>query len=110
METYRQGDVLLLRVPKGSLPHTSLVVRPKSDRVILAYGEVTGHHHHIVDRAKRPRARLYEVPASSDRLLTLAEAMELLHEEHSEIKLPAGDYLVRIQREYHPEELRYVLD
>ena len=38
------------------------------------------------------------------------EAVRLLHEEHAPIDLPAGSYIVRIQREYSPEALRNVAD
>ena len=44
---YRQGDVLILRV--NSVPD-GLKVEPRDNgRVILAYGEVTGHAHAIAD-------------------------------------------------------------
>ena len=44
LETYRQGDVLLRRV--SQLPDGA-VKSPKTDRIVLAYGEVTGHAHAI---------------------------------------------------------------
>jgi hypothetical protein len=45
---YRQGDVFLERVasiPKGAKP-----VKRDAGRVVLAYGEVTGHAHAIADK------------------------------------------------------------
>lgn len=101
---FRQGDVLIT---------TTNVVRGKKarrqkGRLILAEGEVTGHAHAIAD----PAAELY-VDRTVDRafLRVLSEAgVELLHEEHTTLTIPPGDYEVRRQREYSPEEIRRVAD
>jgi hypothetical protein len=45
-----------------------------------------------------------------DRGLEVKKSAALKHEEHDHIKLPAGSYTVRIQREYSPAELRNVAD
>jgi hypothetical protein len=42
-----QGDVVLFRVPDGLKLDTSDEVKPRDHRLILAEGEVTGHHHAI---------------------------------------------------------------
>ncbi|MFB2881393.1 hypothetical protein [Floridanema aerugineum] len=34
----------------------------------------------------------------------------LTHEEHKQIAIPQGDWVIRIQREYEPEGWRYVAD
>jgi class 3 adenylate cyclase len=98
---YRQGDVLLMRVeniPAGAEE------QPAKDRIVLAYGEVTGHAHAI----QATEARIYSFQA--ERFLRVAQEAFLRHEEHAEIKLPAGDYQVIQQREYTPEGLRNVKD
>src|SRR5207244_3151024 len=42
---YRQGDVLILRVETP--PATGALIARDTGRVVLAYGEVTGHSHAI---------------------------------------------------------------
>jgi len=42
-----QGDVILMRIPDDVAVDTSDEITPKGGRLILAEGEVTGHHHAI---------------------------------------------------------------
>ncbi len=106
-QIYRQGDVLIVRT-RATAKHGQLVERDLG-RIVLAYGEVTGHAHAIAD----PGAELYERDAAlGERFLrVLSEAgVDLVHEEHATITLPKGDYVVRRQREYSPEAIRTVAD
>jgi hypothetical protein len=91
---YRQGDVLLQRIDR--LPENAQPVEWKN-RVVFAYGEVTGHAHAISTRY----AQMYAW--ENDRLLEIKPGAELVHEEHATIKLPEGYYKVIQQREYVPE-------
>lgn len=101
---FRQGDVFIEACGK---PRAALTeVKPDKDRVILAYGEVTGHAHALSNGA----AKLYEVKGWVERLLVVTKATALMHEEHGRIELPPGNYKVRIQKEYHPEAIRNVAD
>lgn len=113
VKCWRQGDVFICETP-GSTPVGAPVPRDKG-RVVLAYGELTGHAHAIA----APAAKLYELatPATDEELRSLGErilrsttAFTLKHEEHAQIKLPAGTYRVIHQREYSPEALRSVAD
>lgn len=99
---YRQGDVLL--IPTNQKPEGDRVPLD-NNRVVLAYGEATGHAHAI--RSKY--ARLFAV-AVGVQLLELRRKVTLRHEEHAPVNLPAGNYLVRRQREYTPKEIRWVAD
>ena len=93
---YRQGDVLIVR--KSAIePHERSVEIPRdAGRVVLAYGEVTGHAHAIDDAT----AHLYAT-ATDDRLLVIdGVTAALSHEEHATIVLPHGAYVVRRQREF----------
>lgn len=46
-----QGDVCLFRIPDGIEVSADDEIRPETDgRLIIASGEVTGHHHAIWDR------------------------------------------------------------
>jgi hypothetical protein len=42
-----QGDVCLFRIPAGMAVDTTEEIEPRGGRLILAEGEVTGHHHAI---------------------------------------------------------------
>jgi hypothetical protein len=94
----RQGDVLIEQV---NVTRESLIAqggkRRKRDngRVVLAYGEVTGHAHAI----KSPGVELIDLPDGSAFLFS-ERGLSLRHEEHAKIDMPAGSYRVTRQREY----------
>lgn len=104
----RQGDVLLRRV--GSIPEAAKSAAKKdqagNDRIVLAYGEVTGHAHAIHD------LDAVDVFVTGDGVMYLQvkEEAKLQHEEHGTIALPPGNYERTIQREYSPEAIRNVAD
>ena len=104
---YRQGDIAIIPV-KGRRPKGAKLAKRDNGRIVLAYGEVTGHAHAILDND----AELWETAAAADRFLRVRArgGAVLVHEEHAPIALPKGDYIVRHQREYSPEELRRVAD
>jgi hypothetical protein len=107
MDTFqaRQGDVFIeriARVPKGAAP-----MARDAGRIILAYGEVTGHAHAIIDDG----VELLSVGDRADRWLRVGAAgATVTHDEHAAIALGPGLYRIRIQREYSPEAIRNVLD
>ena len=104
--TYRQGDVLIVstsHIPDGVKP-----VERENGRLILAHGEVTGHAHVVdSDTALFLAADLDEM---ADRFLKIETECQVVHDEHDAITLPPGDYIVRRQREYSPEQIRQVAD
>jgi hypothetical protein len=79
-------------------------VDPSGDRVILAEGEATGHYH----AASASDAVL--LAKGTERFLRVVRPTMLKHDEHREIKLPAGTFRVVRQREYSPGEIRQVSD
>lgn len=92
MQQARQGDVYFTRVIEAP---AGRAVTPEAGRLILAKGEVTGHHH--------------SVPASAGTLtldeggvmyLTIDELTAVEHQEHAPIPLAPGVYRVIRQREY----------
>lgn len=108
METqFRQGDVFLRKMtvsPEGLKENGKSIPRDKG-RVILAYGEVTGHAHAI----KEKEVEFLEFDGR--RFLMVTKLAQLTHEEHGTIKLDPGTYEVIQQREYEPGGLsRNVLD
>ena len=98
MAMYRQGDVLLVTV--DVMPSDEARPRPRDGgRLILARGEATGHAHAV----SSPLAELLEEP-EGDLLLRVHPGgpVELTHEQHGPIPLPAGVYRVIRQRQYSP--------
>jgi hypothetical protein len=105
MKTYRQGDVLIIEVVKAEKGEP---IQRDKGKIVLAYGEVTGHSHAITvqdvflyHHAKNLQEKILEVKV---------EKALLQHEEHSHIELPKGEYIVRIQREYSLTGIRNVQD
>jgi hypothetical protein len=90
---YRQGDVLLVAVPR--IPKDAVRQR-RTGRLVIAEGEATGHAHAIAERNVR------EFRAGGERFVLVRSAAQLIHEEHATIDLPRGAYRVVIQREYEP--------
>ena len=106
---YRQGDVLIRAIADTEVPENIKPVERDKGRVVLAYGEVTGHAHAIkAEGAHLFRETVSEKPRTFLRIVK-TEAF-LRHEEHAPVKLVPGAYEVIHQREYTPEEIRRVAD
>lgn len=100
---YRQGDVLLM--PVQAIPGTASRGERDNGRIILAYGEVTGHAHAISEESvavlEYEGTRYIRVPD---------EGAKLKHEEHRAIALAGGEYRIVTQKEYTPKAIINVLD
>jgi hypothetical protein len=127
----RQGDVSLVQVDQ--LPAGCVPVAGQEKKIVLAWGEVTGHHHRIEDHVvpadhrvrrqlqpgaaaeiaeaaiARAKARLLVAP-NGERFLEVTEPVSLKHEEHTAHAIPPGIYQLPTQVEYTPSELRRVED
>jgi hypothetical protein len=114
-EQYRQGDVFIERV--AEIPAFAQK-QETSRRVILAHGEVTGHHHVLetADPADWWKPGRFSIanpipPTMTGELyLSLPDSASVTHPEHATIELPPGKYRVTRQREYSPQEIRRVAD
>ena len=108
MSLIRQGDVLV--IPVATIPRNTKPVKRDQGRVVLAYGEATGHAHTI----SHPDVRLVSAEQAGELRMwmqvTAPEPVELEHDEHDTLLIPPGTYEVRRQREYSPEEIRTVAD
>ncbi len=102
MQQIRQGDVYLLRDDKV---RGRPLRRSKGMKTILAYGEVTGHHH----RFEGDRVKMFRHDDGGGHIVVDKPA-ELIHEEHSRITVVPGIYRQGFQVEYTPAELRRVAD
>lgn len=106
----RQGDVFIRKVADDV--KVGEEIKRDKDRVILAYGEVTGHAHAITDKnavlfqALDPKA----IELGTRFLKILDKVATLNHDEHGSINLPQGTYEVVTQVEYTPQGLRNVAD
>jgi len=104
-QALRQGDVLVERVRRRTLPKGTFVAA-RQGRLILAYGEATGHHHSVAVAD----GELVETDAR-EVFLRIMRATFLEHQEHGALALERGVYRVTIQQEYAPRELpRRVVD
>lgn len=102
MDHYRQGDVSVRRIHAPMRPLE--IKRQDNGRVVLAYGELTGHAH-VLDRPEN--VTLME-DKKGNLFLSVRQEAAVVHEEHSPITLPPGDYEVVTQREYVPGPVREV--
>ena len=94
----RQGDVLLVPTMRRKLPQGK-ACEVRDGRLILAYGEATGHHHSVsVMDAEM-------VEAAAGVFLRIMRATPLEHQEHMAHVLEPGVYEVRRQVEYAPKAL-----
>ena len=110
MKQFRQGDVFIEEVAKPKGYENAKKVATDNGRIVLAYGEVTGHAHAI---RETPGLALLELDSTS--YLDVKEPAQLRHEEHGTINIPViadpdKTYRVRQQREYTPEAIRNVRD
>lgn len=100
--TYRQGDVLLIKedLPRSWLPMRLSKVARDAGRLVLAYGEVTGHAH-VIDAPEGEATLLSD--QENQRFLNLVKDVDLVHEEHDTIKVPKGTYRVVQQEQFVPD-------
>ena len=98
-QVWRQGDVFIVSTP--NLPDDVSGHRP-----ILAEGEVTGHSHRVSDPVT---AQVFRGNTGMFMQVT-ADQATIVHDEHAPVMIPRGNYAIRIQREYHPKEIRRVVD
>jgi hypothetical protein len=104
----RQGDVLIN--PVASVPPDLKPVPRESGKVILAHGEVTGHHHALLE----PEVQMLRGDTDAERFLSVGKSAKLTHQEHATIPvLPTAKatprHVVR-QREFSDDLSTRVAD
>ena len=103
MKLYRQGDWVFAevgKVPEEAKPEK----RDSRNRLIIGEGEATGHAHAV--HSKEADIMVLD----NVRWLLAPEAVDVVHEEHDTIRLPAGTYELRPQFIYERGQIRKVLD
>lgn len=104
----RQGDVMLVRVEK--MPANKTAIPAENGRVVLARGEATGHHHSI---ALSGRVALFREDGAGSGLFLSVSAgppVALVHQEHTALVVPEGEYRVVRQRVWDAGAARRVAD
>lgn len=99
---FRQGDFLF--VPVEEMPENLAVEKRVKGKVIVGYGEATGHHHSVADHA----ATMFT--DGVERWLVLERDSVLDHQEHQPFTLPAGVYRVIQEETYHAGKIQRVRD
>lgn len=107
-EIYRQGDILL--IPIEDTPRNTKAVKRENGKLILAHGEVTGHHHAFAEDVRNVELVTNEQAAELYLLVHGTSLAPLTHQEHATIPVAPGRYRVQRQVEYAPEAIRQVAD
>jgi hypothetical protein len=118
-----QGDVTLI---KADIPQKLLKGKKrktKAGRVILAFGEATGHHHSLDTKKAyilEPTPELNAlfnaqvgIPKQAsilDAVLVVEAPDEIKHQEHSGLQIAPGVYWEVIEQEYTPGRIERARD
>lgn len=132
--SFRQGDVLTVLEKISVLPAGAVEIKTEAKRVVLAYGEVTGHAHAIyeqIDATKMwaiGKVKYLEVMAHAMVMPGTVTSfigdggepqafgseprpgVALKHEEHTIHIIPPGLYKLPVQVEYTPAALQVTRD
>ena len=110
----RQGDVTLVRIGDKPPAYAKEVARGDADKIVMEYGESSGHGHRIADKdATGFRAETAEMAALAglDGVLVGGSGSPMRHEyadgrhaEHEPVTLRDGVWERAVQVEYDPEE------
>jgi len=119
-----QGDVTLIvaNIP-AELLKAAKKRKSQKGRAILAYGEVTGHHHsldckksHILDVTPELRSLFNAqvgIPSHAnilDGVLVVESPDVLQHQEHNHIAIAPNIHWIVIEQEYTPQRIQRTLD
>ena len=104
-----QGDFIIVRVEE--IPANVSPVAAENGKHVIAHSE-TGHNH-VMD-AERVKAFALKKPDMYTLFLQVDEPTDIVHlrgfDTHEPIRVPAGNYMVKRQREYVPEGFRRAQD
>jgi hypothetical protein len=105
-KSQRQGDVLLKLEKITSIPKNAVLVETEKNRIVLMYGEVTGHAHAVYEDIDK--VKVWAV--GKVKYLEVMATVMLRHEEHTEHSIDPGIYKLPVQVEYSPQEFRQTRD
>jgi hypothetical protein len=105
-----QGDLLIRRIDE--LPSDVEQIKTNQPHYIVAHSE-TGHNH-VIDATPKVRAYHLKRPDIYQLFLQVDEPVEIKHlrsfHTHETLRVPAGTFEIRRQREYTPEGFRRAAD
>ena len=96
----RQGDLLFREIkyiPEDAKPFEN----KEKNRVVFAYGEVTGHAHAVYEKQVKHMDVFQQANRLWDFFVRVNEEVEVKHEEHEKITLDKGNWEIIRQREYN---------
>lgn len=99
---YRQGDFLFIKV--AEVPAEAQAEQRVNGKVIVGYGEATGHHHAVLERDASIRT------LENMRWLSVPTGADVTHHEHNTITLPPGSYRIVQERTYNAGSIQRVRD
>ena len=103
---FRQGDVTFERVDvAGDGKHRER----ENGRLIVAHGE-SGHLHAVSSPDVQMIAQDHDIDTGIIGWLIAPDKFVIDHEEHNSLTIPEGVWIVRIERDYTPQEIRRVVD
>lgn len=91
---YRQGEILIFKVKKIPSWLTSERGRTIPNGVIRE-GEKEGHEHKV----EGDKVQLSLFDDGTEGIIKAGGRVTITHPEHKDIKLPKGDYVVKVQKE-----------
>lgn len=91
-KAYRQGEILIFKVKEKPRPN-SLFKRISTG--VIREGEKAGHEHKVTGG----QTQLDLSPDGDEGTLSVKKEAEITHPEHDPIKLPKGEYVVKVQKE-----------
>jgi hypothetical protein len=126
MKVYRQGDVLFIADDfniadvKGDKKHSHAIypqMRMDDDRYLVSVAKSKtirrGEHggQHAIDPAlDSDDFELYNTDSPMLKFVRVKKDTDIVHREHKTLRILAGKYVVRIQREGNEQQMRNVLD
>lgn len=109
LNAVRQGEILIFRIPEkkaNRLKEGLKLIEP-----VIREGEKSGHKHELEGQASLFGESENQEAKDKGMVLEVgAEGAELKHPEHETVKLPKGQYDVKIQKEYDEKKEKKAKD
>lgn len=99
---YRHGDITLHAITKKEFEEEARCHKDrlkKSDKIVLALGEVSGHKHVLV--AEKPGAIEF-VTLGDEVYMHVTARSVITHEEHRQLTIVPGFYVKKTERDFNP--------
>ena len=96
-EARRQGEIVTFKLPDDHII-TKRVRKGKGN--VIREGEKSGHQHKV-----EGDGQLVLFPETGDMVVEVGQkGAKITHPEHKPVKLPPGNHVVKVQKEYDPHK------